>query len=585
MEDLLSRMTLAEKVGQMTLPSVRSLEPQDVSRRSIGALLSGGGQAPGDRSASAWAAMVREVQEAALASRLGIPLLYGIDAVHGHNNVRGAVIFPHNVGLGATRDPDLVWRVARATAEEMAATGIRWNFAPVLAVPQDLRWGRTYEAFGERTELVTRLGTAYLRGLQGPDGATDLAHPLAVLATPKHYVGDGAAAWGTSTTGTYRIDQGDARLDEAALRAMHLAPYRDAVEAGALSIMASFSSWNGRKLHAHHYLLTRVLKEELGFRGFVVSDWGGIDQVDPSYERAVVESINAGIDMVMAPTDYERFMDVLTKAVESGAVSQTRVDDAVRRILRAKMSLGLFERPHPEPGALQLVGSDAHRSLARQAVARSLVLLKNEGATLPLPTQPGLILVAGRHAHDIGLQCGGWTIEWQGRAGPITPGTTILEGIRAAVGSDTRIVFDRHGRFPRLGGTAADVGIVVVGEEPYAEGVGDKEDLSLTQEDLALIEGIRPRVNRLIVVLVSGRPLILGPALEQADALVAAWLPGSEAAGVADALFGRVPFTGRLPYSWPRAMEQVPLSPHPPAEGPQALLFPYGFGLEAHSRR
>jgi beta-glucosidase len=583
--ELLSRMTLDEKIGQMTQVEKNSLTPEAVRRFFIGSVLSGGGGYPADNSAAGWAKMVGEFQEAALQTPLGIPLLYGVDAVHGHNNLYGAVIYPHNIGLGAARDPELVYHIGRATAEEMAATGIYWNFAPTVAVPHDLRWGRTYEGYAQDTQLVSQLSSAYIRGLQGDD----LSAPVSVLATAKHYVGDGETTWGTSRMmfpippGTifdgpnnqfaFMIDQGDTRLDEASLRAVHLAPYKAAIQAGVQVVMASFSSWNGAKLHAHHYLLSEVLKKELGFSGFIVTDWAGIDQLAEDYYQAVVSAINAGIDMSMVPFNYERFIENLKRAVVNGDVPLERIDDAVRRILRVKLNAGVFERLKPDPRHLSLVGSKEHRGLARQAVARSLVLLNNEAQTLPLSKSTPTILVGGQAADDIGLQCGGWTIEWLGKSGAITPGTTILSGLQAAVSPSTQVLYEPEGNFEQLADNAGEVGLVVLAENPYAEGFGDRADLTLPVLDIQLIERMRRRCRKLVVLLLSGRPLIITDQLPLVDALVAAWLPGTEGQGVTDVLFGDQPFRGRLSYSWPRDMDQVP--PPPDAQP----LFPFGFGL------
>ena len=562
--DLLARMTLAEKIGQMTQVEKNSIQPADVTAKFIGSVLSGGGGSPQPNTAAAWLQMTNDFQAAALRTRLGIPLLYGVDAVHGHNNLAGATIFPHQVGLGATRDADLVRRIGRATAEEVAATGVHWNFAPVVAVPQDIRWGRAYEAYGEDPALVSQFAIAYLAGLQ--EGT-----PM-VLGTPKHYLADGGTAFGSATAVNmgvkYLLDQGEARLDEATLRRVHLAPYKAAVDAGAFSIMASFSSWNGVKVHAQKYLLTDILKGELGFQGFIVSDWQAVDQIPGGYDNAVSIAINAGIDMVMVPYDYNRFIATLTRAVELEIVPLARIDDAVRRILTVKLKLGLFERPLTDNRGLTTVGAAEHRALAREAVRKSLVLLKNEKRALPLAKNAGTIFVAGQAADDIGIQCGGWTIEWQGKAGAITPGTTILAGISAAAAPATRIEFSADGK---LGGQA-DVGIAVVGEQPYAEGVGDRASLALSAADVAVIQRLRERSKVLVVVLLSGRPLIVTEQLAAADAFVAAWLPGTEGAGVADTLFGDTPFIGKLPYTWPRANAQLPRDPSP--------LFPAGFGLE-----
>lgn len=566
-EDLLARMTLAEKIGQMTQIEKGSINPQAVTEYAVGSILSGGGGYPTPNTPAAWADMVNTYKAAALDTRLGIPLIYGVDAIHGHNNVKGAVIFPHNIGLGATRNADLVRRIGAATAVEVAATSIEWNFAPVVAVVQDIRWGRTYEAFGEDTALVTELATAYLEGLQG----ASLADPRTILATPKHFVGDGGTTWGTSTTENYKLDQGVTEVDEATLRAVYLPPYQAAVEAGAQSIMISFSSWGGMKMHAQHYLITEVLKGELGFAGFIISDWGGIDQITPDYYKAVVAAINAGVDMNMVPYDYQTFITTLTRAVEKGDVSQERIDDAVRRILTVKFALGLFEQPMSDPALLEAVGSAEHRALAREAVAQSLVLLKNEGGALPIAEDTLSIHVGGVAADDLGFQCGGWTIEWQGKTGAITEGTTLLEAIEATAGANTDVRFNKFGRFDAM----ADVGIAVVGERPYAEGRGDQAELTLTEADLSVIARLRENSRTLIVILISGRPMIIGDTLEVADAFVAAWLPGTEGQGVADVLFGAVPFTGKLPFTWPATMAQVPLG-----VSDAAPLFPFGYGLE-----
>jgi len=584
-DDLLARMTLAEKIGQMTQVEKNSIIPEDVTAYFIGSVLSGGGGSPSNNTVESWVEMVEAFQQAARETRLGIPLIYGVDAVHGHANLKGATVFPHNIGLGAANDPELMHRIGQATAVEMLATGIHWNFAPAVSIAQDIRWGRTYESYSEDTELVTRLTVPYFLGLQTPpEGWTQ--GQIFVLATPKHYLGDGGTTFGSSTAEImqpFLLDQGDTQMDEATLRELFLPPYRAAIDAGALSIMASFSSWNGAKMHSHRYLLTDVLKEELSFDGFIISDWEAVNQVSNDYHTAVVESINAGIDMVMTPYDYKAFITALTEAVDEGHVSIDRIDDAVRRILRAKFMLGLFERPYADPSMNGTVGSQAHRDLARQAVRQSLVLLKNVNHTLPIPKDTPLIFVAGEGADNIGLQSGGWTIEWLGKSGAITTGTTILEGIQASVSPDTQVNYNRFGRFDRILDTSgnpliADLGLVVVSEEPYAEGIGDRADLTLLQADVDLIHRVRERCQKLIVIVISGRPLVLTDQLSEMDALIAAWLPGSEGAGVADVLFGDYPFSGKLPYTWPRSNDQLPLNVNNSQEG--EALFPFGFGLE-----
>ncbi|MFW6098115.1 MAG: glycoside hydrolase family 3 protein [Chloroflexota bacterium] len=579
-------MSLAEKIGQMTQVSQEAIVPDDVAAYHIGSVLSGGGGNPEPNTPHTWARMVRGFQEAAVESRLGVPLLYGVDAVHGHSNLKGAVIFPHNIGLGATRAPELVETVGRITALEMLATNVHWTFAPCLAVPQDIRWGRTYEGFGQQPDLVGMLGAAYVRGLQGGKGPT-ADGSISTLACAKHFVGDGATGWGTTprydwiqwwnwgNDQRWQIDQGDADLAEDTLRALHMTPYGDAIAAGVGSIMVSYSSWRGEKMHGHRYLLTEVLKGELGFDGFLVSDWMGIDQLDADYERAVATAINAGLDMVMVPIEYRRFIMALTALVEAGEVPQARIDDAVRRILKVKARLGLFEHPFGDETLLEEIGSPAHRDVARQAVRRSLVLLKNEGQVLPLARDIPVILIGGQAADDIGLQCGGWTIEWMGRSGSTTAGASLLEAIKKMVSPGTEVVYHPQGRFAEA--VTAEVGLVVLAEEPYAEGEGDRAALHLTDEDLVLLARMRQRCKRLVVILFCGRPLIITDQIAEWDAFVAAWLPGTEGEGMTDVLFGDYPFTGRLPYAWPRTMEQVPRRSLEGSDAPP--LFPYGAGL------
>ena len=570
---LLSKMTLAEKIGQMTLIEKDSISPDLVADLHIGAILSGGGGYPkGNNTPEGWLDMVSSYQAAALDTRLGIPLLYGVDAVHGHNNLQGATIFPHNVGLGATGNADLIEEIGRITALETIATGIHWNYSPVLAVPQDIRWGRAYEGYSENTALVSELSSAMLRGMQGES----LNGLQTVLGTPKHWIADGGAEWGTSTTDTFIIDRGDARIDEETLRRVHMPPYFEAMENGAMSVMVSYSSWNGMRMHAQQYLISDVLKDELGFEGFVVSDWQAIDEIEGDYYSDVVTAINAGIDMNMVPYDYRGFISTLTKAVNDGAVSEARIDDAVRRILRVKLALGLFERPLMDASLIPTIGQDGHREIARLAVRESLVLLKNENAALPLPTDAGRIFVAGQHANDVGLQSGGWTVEWQGFSGNIENGTSILQAISQTVSAETELIYDRFGRFDDVA-DSAEIGIVVIGERPYAEGYGDRADLSINS---TMIARMRERADRVIVLLITGRPLIITEALPLADSWVVAWLPGSEGAGISDVLFGDNDFRGKLPFTWPRNMAQLPFDfDNMVTEGCEASLFNYGYGL------
>jgi beta-glucosidase len=579
----------------------------------VGSILSGAGGNPVPNTPKTWAEMVGEFEDASRRSRLGIPLLYGVDAVHGHTNVYGATVFPHNIGLGATRDPDLVRRVAQVTADELIATGVHWDFAPAVSVPQDIRWGRTLEAYSEDVDLVTELSMAFLCGLQQEEGANGSARrPL--LGCVKHFVADGGTTWGSAAPdavegtaddssglagessderrrvidefnaefgvmyehGTWgqQLDQGDADISEQELRRVHLPPYVAAIANGARSIMVSLSSWRGSKLHAHRYLLTDVLKGDFGFDGFLVSDWLGLEYLGDDYYEAVVLGINAGLDMVMVPHDWEQFVEALIRAAESGDVPMERIDDAVRRILQVKAELGLFDGVSPDPGSLEAVGSIEHRRLAREAVAKSVVLLQNDGA-LPLRKDVRHLYVAGEAASDIGLQCGGWTIEWRGIPGGDIPGSTLLQAVAEAVTDETQVVYDAAGDFD---GPMADVGLVVVAEPPYAEMTGDRADLTLPPGDIELIERMRSHCRTLVGVIYAGRPLLVTAEASAFDALVMAWLPGSEGAGIADVLFGDVPFTAKLPFAWPRNADQVPLAA---LEGhPESPLWPRGHGLE-----
>ncbi len=577
--DLLARMTLDEKIGQMTQVENNSITPQEVTKYSISSVLTGGDGISRTNLLPDWIAKVKSYQDAALKTRLGIPLIYGIDSVHGMAHVNGATVFPHNIGLGATRDAELVRKIGQATAEEMLAAGTPWNFAPVVAVPQDIRWGRTYEGFSEDTALVTELSTAYLLGFQegiaAPSGQT-----LHALATAKHYIGDGGTTFRTSTRNLFKpwlLDQGDMRLDEAAVRSLFLPPYESAVDNGVLSVMVSFSSWNGTKMHGNQHAITDMLKGELGFGGFVVSDWGGIDQINSDYSKAVISAINAGVDMNMVPQNYRRFIDVMKQAVASGAISQERIDDAVRRILRAKMALGLFEHPYGDPSLADTVGSVEHHALARQAVRESLVLLKNDNGALPIAKDTPSIFVAGSNADSVGSQLGGWSLTWQGSTtANVMGGTSILEGIKKAVTPDTAVTYEQTAQFTGR----ADFGVVVAGEAPYAEGEGDTADLTLAWQDIAAISRMRERVDKLTVVIVSGRPMVIKDQFQSADAWVAAWLPGTEGEGVSDVLFGDAPFTGKLPYTWPRSNAQLPINENNAAgkTGCAAPLFPLGYG-------
>jgi beta-glucosidase len=571
---LLGKMTLDEKVGQMTQPDQTFLKSDaDIAKYYLGSVLSGGDSDPKEgNSLEAWTNLIDRYQKRALETRLSIPLLYGVDAVHGHNNVLGAVVFPHNIGLGCTRNPGLIERIERITALEVRATGINWGFAPCVTVPRDIRWGRTYEGYADEPDGVKELGAAAVRGLQGDD----LADPLRILGCAKHYVGDGGTTYGSSTIGPHLLDQGDTRLDEKTLRAIHMQGYITTIRAGVGSIMPSYSSWNGLKLSGSKRLLTEILKDELGFEGFLISDYGAIDALPGDYKHKIAMSINAGMDMVMVPERYQEFIARLKEAAQDGTVPMARIDDAVRRILRVKIAMGLMDKNHSQLADRKLwkqFGSPEHRAVARDAVRQSLVLLKNEHGALPLAKGAKRIHVGGKSADDLGNQCGGWTITWQGQSGDAMPGgTTILQAIKKAVSKDTIVTFAVDGK----GAAGADVGVVVIGETPYAETAGDRSDLHLAPEDVAAVENMKAAGIPVVVVLLSGRPMILDKTIDKADAFVAGWLPGTEGDGVADVLFGDYKPTGKLSFSWPHSMAQIGVHKGDANYDP---LFKYGYGL------
>lgn len=585
---LLAEMTLDEKVGQMTQADLGGLKMDDIKTCFLGSVLSGGGSDPKKgNSIDAWTDTYDQCQKEALETRLKIPILYGIDAMHGHSNVLGAVIFPHNVGLGCTRDPKLMEKIGKVTANEVRATGIQWTFAPCVTVPQDIRWGRAYEGYSEDPRVASELGEGIIRGLQGDR----LSDPLSILACAKHYVGDGGTTYGTGKHGNKLLDQGDTQVDEATMRRIHLPPYIPAVEAGVGSIMVSYNSWNGEKCSGIKHLLTDILKGELGFEGFLISDYDAIDQITPDYKEAIGRSINAGMDMAMVSKRYKLFIQLLKELVNEGTVPMSRIDDAVKRILRVKAAMGLLDKNRSQLADRKLhdsFGSAEHRAVAREAVQKSLVLLKNDKKTLPLSKSVARIHVGGKSADNVGNQCGGWTIDWQGKSGNVTPGgTTILEAIKKAVSKDSKVTYSKDG----TDASGADVGIVVVGETPYAEGNGDDAKLALSAEDRAAVTNMKSAGIPLVVVLISGRPMILGDVLDQADAVVAAWLPGTEGEGVADVLLGDVGPTGKLSFTWPRSVDQLPIhsgdaAPSGKAAGDKSRepLFPLGYGLEYDRR-
>ncbi|XWS74044.1 hypothetical protein CRYUN_Cryun02cG0181700 [Craigia yunnanensis] len=587
-KDLLSRMNLQEKIGQM-IQIERSVASHSVLKDlSIGSILSAGGSKPFEKALSSdWADMVDRFQQAALESRLGIPLIYGIDAVHGNNSVYGATIFPHNVSLGATRDADLAQRIGAATALEVRASGIHYTFAPCVTVCRDPRWGRCYESYSEDTNIVRKM-TSIITGLQGqppvghPKGYPFVAGRNNVIACAKHFVGDGGTEKG--------INEGNTILSYDDLENIHMAPYLDCISQGVSTVMASYSSWNGRKLHADRFLLTEILKDKLGFKGFVISDWEALDRLcEPrgsNYHYCISTAVNAGIDMVMVPHRYKQFMEDLTFLVESGEVQMSRIDDAVERILRVKFVCGLFEYPFSDRSLLDIVGCKLHRELAREAVRKSLVLLKNgknrENPFLPLDRNAKKILVAGTHADDLGYQCGGWTGTWYGGSGRITIGTTILDAIRESVGDKTEVIYDQYPSPNFLARQNFSFAIVVVGEPTYAESLGDNDEPVIPFNGSDIISSVADRIPTL-AILVSGRPLVLDPwVLKKVDALVAAWLPGSEGGGITDVVFGDFEFEGRLPMTWLRSVEQLPMNAGHNSYDP---LFPLGFGLTCNKEK
>jgi beta-glucosidase len=568
---LLAKMTLDEKIGQMTQPDQEYVKDlSDIENLALGSILSGGSSDPKEgNSLKAWTDLYDRIQQHTQKSRLKIPLLYGIDAVHGHNNLLGAVIFPHNIGLGCTRNPALIEKVEHVTAEEVRASGIQWAFAPCVTVPQDARWGRTYEGFSEDPELVKEIAGPAVRGFQGDD----ISNPLAVLACAKHFIGDGGTTFGSvNHNGVSGNDQGNTQVDEATLRRIHLQGYVSAIKAGVGTIMPSYNSWNGTKVSGIKYLLTDLLKNELGFEGFLISDYNAVDQIDKDYKKSIGISINAGMDMVMVPDHYKLFINHLKALVDEGVVPMSRIDDAVTRILRVKFAMGMLDPNRSQLADRSLwktFGSPEHRQVGREAVRQSLVVLKNNNHVLPLSKNTARIAVAGRSADDIGNQCGGWTIDWQGKSDNVTTGgTTVFAAIKkAAPHAQVTVKADASNA------AGATVGVVVVGEKPYAEGAGDRTDLSLAPEDVAAINNMKAAGIPFVVLLFSGRPMILGDALDKADAFIAAWLPGTEGDGIADVLFGDYKPTGKLSFSWPRSMDQYP---HAKDTNP---LFPYGYGL------
>ena len=580
--DRLERMTAEQKIAQMLQAEISSIKPEEVAEYPVGAILNGGGCAPGNNKHASlhdWLALADALFEASTASG-GIPLIWGTDAVHGHSNVYGATVFPHNIGLGAARNPKLVKAIGDATAAEIVASGIDWTFAPTLAVVRDDRWGRTYEGYSESPEIVCDYAPELIRGLQGDAGGDDFGGPLKVLATAKHFIGEGGTERG--------VDQGSTRCSETELRDVHGRAHMSAIAAGAQVVMASFNDFNGDKLHGHKHLLTHVLKEQMGFTGFVISDWNGFQQVREDFGEACAETVNAGVDMLMAPENWRQAYECLLAQLQHGRLKMERGDDAVTRILRVKARFGLFAKPRPSQregaGNDGRLATPRHRAIARQAVRESLVLLKNEGGILPL--KRGIrVLVAGDGANNIGKQCGGWTLTWQGSFNDnndFPNADSIYQGIEESVtAGGGSVVLSEDGEFDQR----PDAAIVVFGEDPYAEGHGDVSHLSFSArhpEPLRILRRLQAEGIPVVSVFLSGRPLWVNPELNASDAFIAAWLPGTEGKGIADVLFRDEnqeiahDFGGRLSFSWPREPSQTPLNQGDEDYHP---LFPYGYGL------
>ncbi|MBT8220161.1 MAG: glycoside hydrolase family 3 C-terminal domain-containing protein [Bacteroidia bacterium] len=561
-DSILALMTLDEKIGQMSQVRHFDLEEKEFASRLIGSVIHTEGPLPGEN-ASDWQAKFTALQKQALSTRLGIPLLFAVDAVHGQNTYEGATIFPHNIGLGASGNARLVEEAAAITAIETQATGINWVFSPCVAIPYNDKWGRVYEAFSESTDLTNELAKASVRGHQG-----NLSDQSTVLATAKHFIGDGATDNG--------IEGGETSLGVDEIVDRLLPPYRAAVEAGVGSIMASFNTMSGQAMHAHRALITDTLKIGMGFDGIVVSDWKGYSKFGEA------DVVKAGIDICMAVDgDLDDFQTGLKGEVESGNVAQARIDDAVRRILRQKFRLGLFENPFPDANLITKIGSQKHRDVARQGVRESLVLLKNENNALPLDKEISKIVVVGEFADNAGLQSGGWTINWQGTTENYSGATTILEGIKEIYQGD--IIYDKNGTGDH---TDADAVIVVVGESPYAEFFGDigheasVQSHNLSEAHKNYIDAYA-NTGKLITILISGRPMVVTEQIGHSDAFVAAWLPGSEGDGIAEVLFGDYDFKGKLPHSWPKSISDYN-NKYGPNFWDESItpLFPFGYGLQ-----
>ena len=586
-EALLAQMTLEEKLAQMVQPEQAGITPSDVERYGFGSVLSGGGSSPSNGNMPEnWQERVNELKAAARKTRLGIPLLYGIDAVHGNNNVYGAVIYPHNIGLGATGDLELVERIGEAVAKEVKAVGVQWTFAPTLGNPQNECWGRTYECFSENSEEVSRYGTAYIRGFQGEAGTEEYLDEYHVLACAKHFIGEGYTDNG--------INQGNISMTQEEfdlfLESGVIDPYTAALNEGVRTVMVSFHSIDGVKCHENKHLITDILKGELGFTGLVISDYNGVQQLSgTTYKEQVRQGIDAGIDLFMEVYVWEDFIKYAKELVEEGSILKEQIDDAVRRILRVKFEAGLFEEEiggSAEQEMLQQMGSMEHREIAREAVRKSLVLLKNdkigEVTAVQALENARNIRVCGQKAYDLGSQCGGWTISWEGRTGNITQGTTIIEGIASQVMPEKTISHDLNGEVL----DENDAVIAVFGEGPYVESGGDRTatDLNISAADEKMLENLRLSLEQkdrkdipVIGIIIAGRPVDIVEYMDIFDAVIMAWLPGSEGEGIGDVLFGDFDFSGKLNYTWMKSPEDI--EDKFEEENEEKVLFERGFGL------
>ncbi len=567
----LNEMTLEEKIGQMLQVERRSISSKDIQKFFIGSVLAAGGSVPEKNTMEEWRKMTDEYKTAASGTRLGIPLLFAIDAVHGNNNLQNTVIYPHNIGLGASGDSELMGKIAGAAALELNAAGIDWNFSPCVAVSNDIRWGRTYESFSENPDLVSIMSIPYITTMQ----------KNGVVACAKHYVADGAVSFGTGDSG-YLMDQGNVNINQKDLNDTYLSVYQEAINAGVKSIMVSYSSINNEKNHGNKYLLQDRLKDDMGFNGIVISDFEGIHQLkgDRLYDKVVL-SVGAGIDVLMEAAQWRECYEALIEAVGNGDIRMERINDAVTRVLRVKLEMGKFKAVSSIPANEYSLRNIIHKQVAEEAVLKSLVLLKNKNNIIPFVNKQN-IAVIGPAADNIGIQCGGWTKTWQGGMdnddGRWMSGTTILDGFKELAGKKGNKIITDIAKLDE-----ADIIVAVLGEYPYAEGKGDDDSLDLINgtvlaDNERTLKAAYAAEKPLVVILVSGRPRIITNEIDRWDGLVQAWLPGTEGGVIARAFYGDSEFTARLPVTWPRSLGQLPITLYNQSDGYNAL-FPYGYGL------